>query len=253
MHLDGYDMIIEHRKRDKHQNADNLSKKTEFYERKEQKEADRPEIKDGFSFMDKETYDSLPLARWLDKSGKPIEDHPKLQAEHETKKIPKRKTGMPMEMMLKSKVVREALKAEGYDLDEVEKGRVTIGEELRRLLVKLADDKPVARNNEKDKLEVSILKRGKAAQGEDSTIRQPDIKEVVRTLVEKIPEDILRQTTLRKKKVTFKRGAEHLGPDQYSGEWSKSERVSEEDIYPRNRMNGRMTQRRVAMTKTVFA
>ena len=31
--LDGYHMIIEHRMRDKHQNADNLSKKTEFYER----------------------------------------------------------------------------------------------------------------------------------------------------------------------------------------------------------------------------
>ena len=31
--LDGYHMIIEHRMRDKHQNADSLSKKTEFYER----------------------------------------------------------------------------------------------------------------------------------------------------------------------------------------------------------------------------
>ena len=31
--LDGYHMIIEHRTRDKHQNADSLSKKTEFYER----------------------------------------------------------------------------------------------------------------------------------------------------------------------------------------------------------------------------
>ena len=68
-------MIIEHSTRDKHQNADSLSKKTEFYERQEQREADRPEIKDGFSFMDKETYDSLPLTRWLDKSAKLIEDH----------------------------------------------------------------------------------------------------------------------------------------------------------------------------------
>ena len=76
--LDGYNMTIEHRTRDKHQNADSLSKKTEFYERQEQSEADRPEIKDCFSFMDKETYDSLLLTRWLDKSGKPIEDHPKL-------------------------------------------------------------------------------------------------------------------------------------------------------------------------------
>ena len=84
--LDGYNMIIEHRTRDKHQNADSLSKKTEFYERQEQREADRPEIKDGFSFMDKETYDSLPLTRWLDKSGKPIEDHPELPKEPPEKK-----------------------------------------------------------------------------------------------------------------------------------------------------------------------
>ena len=84
--LDGYNMIIEHRTRDKHQNADSLSKKTEFYERQEQREADRPEIKDGFSFMDKETYDSLPLTRWLDKSGKPIEDHPELPKEPLEKK-----------------------------------------------------------------------------------------------------------------------------------------------------------------------
>ena len=74
-------MIIEHRTRDKHQNADSLSKKTEFYERQEQREADRPEIKDFFFFMDKETYDSIPLTRWLDKSGKPIDDHHELPKE----------------------------------------------------------------------------------------------------------------------------------------------------------------------------
>ena len=46
--LDGYNMIIEHRKRDKHKNADSLSKMTEFYERQEQREADRSEIENGF-------------------------------------------------------------------------------------------------------------------------------------------------------------------------------------------------------------
>ena len=39
--LDGYHMIIEHRMRDKHQNADSLSKKTELYERLEQKQANQ--------------------------------------------------------------------------------------------------------------------------------------------------------------------------------------------------------------------
>ena len=90
VHLDGYNLIIEHRTRNKHQNTDNLGKKTEFYERQEQREADRPDIKDGFSFMDKETYDSIPLTRWLDKSGKPIEDHPEIPEERPEKTILKR-------------------------------------------------------------------------------------------------------------------------------------------------------------------
>ena len=45
-------MIIEHRTRDKHQNADSLSKKTECDERLEEKQANQAEIKDGFSFLD---------------------------------------------------------------------------------------------------------------------------------------------------------------------------------------------------------
>ena len=79
--LDGYHMMIEHRMRDKHQNADSLSKKTEFYERLEQKQANQAEIKEGFSFLNKETYEALPLTRWLDKSGHPIPGHPELHVE----------------------------------------------------------------------------------------------------------------------------------------------------------------------------
>ena len=40
--------------------------------------------------MDKETYDSLPLTRWLDKSGKPIEDHSELAKERPEKTILKK-------------------------------------------------------------------------------------------------------------------------------------------------------------------
>ena len=107
---------------------------------------------------------------------------------------------------------------------------MTIGEDLRRLLKKLADDKPVVRNNAEDKPEVTILERGGAAHDEDLTIgKQPDGKEIVRIMVKKIPEDILRQTTFQKKKVTFKEQAEHLGRDQEFGEWSKSEGDIEEE------------------------
>ena len=47
--LGGYQMIIEHRMRDKYQNADSLSMNTEFYERLARKQANQAEIKEGFS------------------------------------------------------------------------------------------------------------------------------------------------------------------------------------------------------------
>ena len=166
--LGGYNMIIVHRTRDKHQNADNLSNKTDFYERQEQSEADKPEIEDGFSFVDKETYDSLPLTRWLDKSVKPIEDHPEVPEERPERTNLNKNRGMPKEVMLKSKIVRETLKAKGYDFKQVEAGSAKIGDDLKELLENLADDRPIIRTNDKDEPEVSILRRDEAAYGEDS-------------------------------------------------------------------------------------
>ena len=219
--LDGYNMIIEHRTRDKHQNADSLSKKTEFYERQEQREADRPEIKDGFSFMDKETYDSLPLTRWLDKSGKPIEDHPELPKEPPGKTILKKSRRIPIEIILKSKIVRETLNAKGYDLNQVEAGTAQIDDDLMRLLEKLSDDKPVIQEKGHEDPEVIILRRKETVNNTDSSRGcVTDSKDVVRSLVDKIPENILEQTKVRKKKVTFKEDTEHLGLGQESGEWS---------------------------------
>ena len=43
--LDGYHTIIRHPTRDKQQNSESLSKKTEFYERLEEKQANQAEIK----------------------------------------------------------------------------------------------------------------------------------------------------------------------------------------------------------------
>ena len=232
--LDGYNMIIEHRTRNKHQNTDSLSKKTDIYERKEQREADRPEIKDGFSFMDKETYDSLPLTRWLDNSGKPIEDHPELPEEPPEKTILKKTRGMPIEIMLKSKIVRETLKAKGYDLNQVETGDTQIDEDLWRLLEKLADDKPVNEKKGREEPEATILRRNETVGNADSLRgSNTDGREVVRSLVDKIPDNILERTRVRKKKVAFKEEAEHLGLCQESGErstFTEEEETGEEKL-----------------------
>ena len=131
--------------------------------------------------MDKKTYDSLPLTRWLDKSGKPIEDHPELPKEPPEKKILKRTQGMPIEIILKSKIVRETLKAKGYDLNQVEARRAVIDKDLRRLLEKLADDKPVIKEKGKEEPEVTILRRKEADSGEDSRKEQNLVREKSRS------------------------------------------------------------------------
>ena len=103
-------MIIEHRTRDKHQNADSLSKKTEFYERLEEKQANQAEIKNGFSFLDKETYDKLPLTRWLDKSGHPIPGHPELSVEMAAEiKVLAREEPVPLDLLVRSNLVQQEL------------------------------------------------------------------------------------------------------------------------------------------------
>ncbi|XP_063727283.1 uncharacterized protein LOC134854855 [Symsagittifera roscoffensis] len=122
--------------------------------------------------------------------------------EHPEKTILKKTRGMPMGIMLKSKIVRETLKAKGYDLNKVEAGEAQIDEDLMRLLEKLADDKPVIERKGKEEPEVTILRRSETVGGENTSGESnPDGKEIVQSLEED----------------------EHLGIGQESGEWWPTE------------------------------
>ena len=95
---------------DKHQNSDSLSEKTEFYERWDQKQANQAEIKEGFSFLDKETEEALPLTRWFDKSGHPIPGHPELPVEKSAEiKILSQKDPVPLDLLLRLNLVQQEL------------------------------------------------------------------------------------------------------------------------------------------------
>ena len=108
--LDGYHIKTEQRMRNKHQNADSLSKTTEFYERLEQKQANRTVIKEAFSFLNKETYEALPLTRWLYKSGHPIPGHPELQVEKAAEiKILSKKDPAPLDLLLRLNMFQQEL------------------------------------------------------------------------------------------------------------------------------------------------
>ena len=137
--------------------------------------------------------------------------------------------------MLKSTIVRETLKAKGYDLNQVETGDTQIDEDFWRLLEKLADDKPVNERKGREEPEVTILQKNETVGNADSLRgSNTDGKEVVRSLVDKIPDNILERSQVRKKKVAFKEEAEHLGLGQESGEWSTSteeEETREEKLF----------------------
>ena len=82
-------VVIEHRMRDKQQNADSLSEKTDFYERLEQKQANQAEIKEGFSFQ---------------------KQHPELPVEKAADiKILSKKDPVPLDLLLRSNLVQQKL------------------------------------------------------------------------------------------------------------------------------------------------
>ena len=89
-----------------------------------------------------------------------------------------------------------------------------------RLLEKPADDKTV--NVEKGGQEPVLRRSETVGNAHSPRGSVTDGKDVVRSLVDKIPDSLLERTRVRKKKVAFKEEAEHLGLGQESGERSTS-------------------------------
>ena len=98
------------------------------------------------------------------------------------------------------------MKAKGYDIEEVDKGRGVVGQNLLRLLQEPADIMPVDTSQINNEPEITMMRRNKVGSHKKNQLEDRDLesKEVVRTVVENIPQDILLQTTLKMKKVYFK-------------------------------------------------
>ena len=197
--LDGYHMIIEHRTRNKHQNADSHSKKTEFYERLEEKQANQSEIKDGFSFLDKETYDKLPLTRWLDKSGHPIPGHPDLPVETAAEiKLLARGEPVPLDLLVRSNLVQQELTRLGINSVALLNRTVNVAPDVMGKLRDLLD-REVDRHDREwmetmqrltvtertEKRPVSIRSRGV----------ERDCRSIVNQLVSSMPKEVLLRTS----------------------------------------------------------
>ena len=210
--LDGYHMIIEHRMRDKHQNADSLSKKTEFYER----QANQAEIKERFSFLDKETYEALPLTRWLDKSGYPIPGHPELPVEKAAEiKILSMEDPVPLDLLLRSNLVQQELSRMNIDSLSLLDKTVQVTPQVMRMLGGLLE-REVTRDDPEwtaavASLTVSEKVKIMPSRGQHEE-NERDCRTIVQQLVSSIPHEILTSTSYgrkeqgnstRRKTVTF--------------------------------------------------
>ena len=110
--------------------------------------------------------------------------------------------------------------------------KVTVGQDLRRLLEKPADDETLVSKSGNDGPEVTIMRRGEVTNGGNSMkAREPENKEVLRSLVEKTPVDVLRQKTLQRKRVSFKKEVEDLGQDYQFCEWPTTDRDGEKESF----------------------
>ena len=229
--------------RDKH-----LSKKTEMYERLEQKQANQAEIKEGFSFLDKETYEALPLTRWLDKSGHPKPGHPELPVEKAAElKILSKKDPVPLDLLLRSNLVQQELSRMDINSLSLLDKTVQVTPQVMHLLGGLLErevtrDDPewaaaVASLTVSEKVKIMLSRR-------QHKENERDCRTIVQQLVSSIPHDVLTSTSYgrkeqgnntQKKTVAFedqdKEGEKverNLVQDCLSGESDVYEKVSDE-------------------------
>ena len=244
--LDGYHMIIEHRMRDKHQNADSLSKKPEFYERLEQKQASQAEIKEGFSFLDKETYEALPLTRWLDKSGHPIPGHPELPVEKAAEiKILSKRDPVPLDLLLRSNLVQQELSRMNINSLSLLDKTVQVTPQVMRILGGLLE-----REVTKDDPEWAAAMASQTVSEKVKimpSIRQHkyndrDCRSIVQQLVSSIPREVLVSTSYGWKEQGNDTRAKTVTFEDQDGEGEKVERELEQD-YLSGETNGKINRR----------
>ena len=182
----------------------------------EQKQANQAEIKEGISFLDKKTYEALPLTRWLGKSGHPIPGHPELPVEKAAEiKILSKEDPVPLDLLLRSNLVQQELSRMNINSLSLLDKTVQVTQQVMRMLGGLLEkevtrDDPewtaaVASLTVREKVKVMPSRR----QHEEN---ERDCRKLVQQLVSSIPHEVLTSTSYgrkeqgsntRRKTVTF--------------------------------------------------
>ena len=185
---DGYHMINEHGTRDKHQT-------------KREKQANQAEIKDGFSFLDKETYNKVPLTRWLDKSGHSIPGHPELPVETaDETKVLARGDPVTLDLLVQSNLVQQELTRLGNNSIALLNRTVNMAPDVMGKLRDLLD-REVDRHDCEWMETIQRLTVTERTEKRQVTIRSRDVerdcRSIVNQLVSSMPKDVLLRTSRR--------------------------------------------------------
>ena len=214
--------------------------------------ANQAEIKEIFSFLDKETYETLPLTRWLDKSGHPIPGHPELPVEKAAEiKILSKGDPVPLDLLLRSNLVQQELSRMNINSLSLLDKTVQVTPQVMRMLGGLLErevtrDDPewtaaVASLTVREKVKIMPSRR----QHEEN---ERDCRTIVQQLVSSKPHEVLTSTSCRRKEqgsntrrktVTFvdqdKEGEKverNLVRDCLSGEMNKGKGQRVQDQHP---------------------
>ena len=205
--------------RDKHQNGDSFSKKTEFYERLEKKQANQAEIKEGFSFLilNRETYEALSLTRWLDKSRHTIPGNPEEAAEI---KILSKKDPVPLDLLLRSNLVQQELSRRNINSLSLRNKTVQVRPQVMRMLDGLLE-REVTRDDHEWAAAMASLTFSENVKIIPSRRQHQKIERYCRTVVQQvlssIPQSVLMRTAYKQKEqeIGTQRKTVNVGdPDQ---------------------------------------
>ena len=203
--LDGYHMIIEHRCVTNTRMLTASARRLSFIKELNRSKPIRRKSRKGSRgrVLNKETYELLPLTRWLDKSGHPIPGHPELPVEKAAEtKILSKKDPVHLDLLLRSNLIQQELSRMKinslYLLDKT--GQVT--PQVMRILGELLESEKTRDDPEWAAAMASLTVSKKVnirPSGRQHKENERDCRTIVQQLVFSIPQNVLTSTSCKQK------------------------------------------------------
>ena len=194
--LDGYHMIIEHRMRDKHQNADSLIQKLT--------EASQSGRNQGRVFVSGQgNFRSASLDEMVGNSGHPIPGHPELPVKEAAEiKILSKKDPVPLDLLLRSNLVQQELSRMNINSLSLLDKTVQVTPQVIRMLSGLLE-REVTRDDPEWTAAMASLTVCEKVKIKPSRRQhkenERDCRTIVQQLVSSIPQNVFTSTSYKRK------------------------------------------------------